>query len=266
MDADATLMHDLDHAVLFADVDVARVLGLVSEEEVAAPKRRRSEIRYSDKQGLERFRTFAEQLYEKRGFEAKMQDLIGDVELDERLRQQGEDDRKERERRGWDAVHWRYGTGITGDEGGTRWRIDEAMALLDEMATVGFAEAHGGQKRKRGKSNPKRCGAGYSPYTAEAAKDCTRFRRMIKAVWREWWEEVRILREELESHEVDVPVVIERAGRRESSVEELKAALASFRMATHGKVRTENMLKAGGAKARAQKASYERRRSERSTQ
>ena len=32
-----------------------------------------------------------------------MQDLIGDVELDERLRQQGEDDRKERERRGWDG-------------------------------------------------------------------------------------------------------------------------------------------------------------------
>ena len=49
VDADATLMHDLDHAVLFADVDVARVLGLTSEEEVAVPKRRRSEIRYSDK-------------------------------------------------------------------------------------------------------------------------------------------------------------------------------------------------------------------------
>ena len=40
------------------------------------------------------------------------------------------------------------------------------MALLGEMATaadVGFAETHGGQKRKRDKSNPKRCGAGYSP-------------------------------------------------------------------------------------------------------
>ena len=42
---------------------------------------------------------------QKRGFEAKMQDLIGDVELGDRLRQQGEDDRKERERRGWGAVH-----------------------------------------------------------------------------------------------------------------------------------------------------------------
>ena len=41
---------------------------------------------------------------------------------------------------------------------------------------------------------------------------------MTKAVWRERWEEVRTLREELESHEVDVPVVIERADRRESSV------------------------------------------------
>ena len=75
---------------------------------------------------------------------------------------------------------------------------------------------------------------------------------MIKAVWRERWEEVRTLREELESHEVDVPVVIERAERREGAVKELKAALASFRMATHGKVRTNNMLKAGGAKAKAQ--------------
>ena len=38
--------------------------------------------------------TFAEQLYEKRGLETKMQDLIGDVELNELLRQQDEDDRK----------------------------------------------------------------------------------------------------------------------------------------------------------------------------
>ena len=75
---------------------------------------------------------------------------------------------------------------------------------------------------------------------------------MIKAVWRERWEEVRTLREELESHEVDVPVLIERAERREGAVKELKAASASFRMATHGKVRTKNTLKAGGAKARAQ--------------
>ena len=64
---------------------------------------------------------FSEQLYEKRGFEAKMQDLVGDLKLDDRLRQQGEDDRKERERCGWDAVHWRYGMGSTDDERGIRW-------------------------------------------------------------------------------------------------------------------------------------------------
>ena len=156
-----------------------------------------------------------------------MQDLIGDIELDERLRQQGEEDRKERERRGWDAVYCWYGTGSTDDERGIRWRVDEAMALLDEMATaadVGFAETHGGQKRRRDKSNPKRCGAGYSPCTAGAAKDCTRFRWMIKAVWRERWEEVRTLREELESHEVDVPVVIERAERREGNGERVEGS------------------------------------------
>ena len=49
------LMHDFDRAVLFADVDVGKVLGLTAVEEVTTPKRRRSEIRYSDKQGLGRF-------------------------------------------------------------------------------------------------------------------------------------------------------------------------------------------------------------------
>ena len=96
-------------------------------------------------------------------------------------------------------MHWRYGTGNTDDERGIRWQIGEAMALLDEMATaadVGLAETHGGQKRRRDKSNPKCCGAGHSPYTAEAAKDFTRFRRMTKAVWRERWDEARTLREE----------------------------------------------------------------------
>ena len=37
-----------------------------------------------------------------------------------------------------------------------------------------------------------------------------------------------------------------------SERKELKAALGSFRRATHGKVRTNNMVKAGGPKARAQ--------------
>ena len=45
-----------------------------------------------------------------------MQALIGVVELDDRLRYQGEGNRQERERRGWDAAHWRYGTGSTDEE------------------------------------------------------------------------------------------------------------------------------------------------------
>ena len=53
-------MHAFDHAVLFADENVVKVLGLTSTDEVTMPKRGRSEIRYSDKQGLERFRTSAE--------------------------------------------------------------------------------------------------------------------------------------------------------------------------------------------------------------
>ena len=51
---------------------------------------------------------------------------------------------------------------------------------------------------------------------------------------------------------MDVPVVVKRTERREGMVKELKAALESFRRATHGKVRTNNMLEAGGSKARAQ--------------
>ena len=73
----------------------------------------------------------------------------------------------------------------------------------------------------------------------------------MKRVWGRGSDRT-LLREELESHEVDVPVAIERAERREGAVKELKAALESLRMATHGKVRTSNMLKAGGTKARAQ--------------
>ena len=81
---------------------------------------------------------------------------------------------------------------------------------------------------------------------------------MIKAVWRERWNEVRTLREELEAHEVDVPVVIERTERRESMVKEVKTALESFKRATHGKVRTNNVLKAGGSKASGDEARDQR--------
>ena len=77
---------------------------------------------------------------------------------------------------------------------------------------------------------------------------------MLKAVWRERWDVVRTLREELEAHEVDVPVVVERTERRESMVKEVKAALQSFRRSTQGKVRTDNMLKAGGSKTRARES------------
>ena len=58
----------------------------------------------------------------------------------------------------------------------------------------------------------------------------------------------------------DVPVMVERTERREGAVKELKAALESFlRRATHGKVRTNNMLKAGGSKARAQERKVTKR-------
>ena len=40
-----------------------------------------------------------------------------------------------REEKGWDEVHWREGDVSTDDDFGIRWRIDEAVCLLDKMAT-----------------------------------------------------------------------------------------------------------------------------------
>ena len=85
-----------------------------------------------------------------------MSDLIGNVELDDWLVQQGKEDRVNREEKGWDEVHWREGDVSTDDDFGIRWRIDEAMCLLDKMATdcdVEFEQTHGGQERRRDKSN-----------------------------------------------------------------------------------------------------------------
>ena len=50
--------------------------------------------------------------------------------------------------KGWDAVHWREGDASTDENFEMRWRIDEAMCLLDKMATnwdVGFEQTHGGR-------------------------------------------------------------------------------------------------------------------------
>ena len=103
--------------------------------------------------------------------DVKMHDLIGDVELNDDLALEGERDRDEREQLGWDAVHWRREADLTTI--GIRWRIDEALRVLDEMATaadVGFEATHGGQTKRHGKSNVNRAGAGYSADTAAAAK------------------------------------------------------------------------------------------------
>ena len=74
-----------------------------------------------------------------------MHDLIGNVELDDWLVQQGKEDRVNREEKGWHEVHWREGDASTDEDFGIRWRIDEAMCLLDKMATdcdVGFEQIY----------------------------------------------------------------------------------------------------------------------------
>ena len=86
-----------------------------------------------------------------------MQDLIGDVELDDRLRQQGEDDdRKERERRGWDMAQAAPTTsGVFGGGSTRRWRC---LARWRRQLTWGLQRR--AVARSGGETSPTRSVAG----------------------------------------------------------------------------------------------------------
>ena len=61
------LMIDYDHSILFCDLDVTQPLELGERKPAAAlPQRHKSQIRYSDKKRVARFRGYATDLYEKR--------------------------------------------------------------------------------------------------------------------------------------------------------------------------------------------------------
>ena len=63
--APADLMVDYDHSILFCDLDVTRLLELGARKPAATlPQRHKSQIRYSDKKRVARFRTYAADLYE----------------------------------------------------------------------------------------------------------------------------------------------------------------------------------------------------------
>ena len=82
MSAPAELMVDYDHSVLFCDLDVTQLLELGARKPAPdLPQRHKSQIRYSDKKRVARFRTYAADLYDKQGVAEKVHKLIGDLEL-----------------------------------------------------------------------------------------------------------------------------------------------------------------------------------------
>lgn len=110
------------HAALFADVDVVAVLRLSDEAVPVTPPKRTSQIKYSDKKRVGRFREYADVLFEKRGVDEMLNVLIGDIVLDDELQGDSERDWDEEMSRGWGEVHWRpphaRATTAAGVEGG----------------------------------------------------------------------------------------------------------------------------------------------------
>ena len=97
------LMVDYDHSILFCDLDVTQLLELGTRtmpEDL--PQRHKSQIRYSDKKRVARFRTYATDLYEKKGVATKVHDLIGDIVLDDALAERGREVRDADAAAGWD--------------------------------------------------------------------------------------------------------------------------------------------------------------------
>ena len=253
IDADRDLMVDFDHAVLFTDIDMCQVLGLErSSPRPQVPVRRKSTIRYSDKQGVAQFREFADKLYAKRRVHERVNELIGGLALDEELAAAGLREVNDEERRGWSAVHWRA---AGWPDIGLRGRINEACRILDEAASEADAQyvcTFGDSTRTRDKSNSKRVGEGFCPRTKLAAVHCTRLRLLIKLVWRSEWAAAARLRDELVGDGVKVATIAEDDDLRELSVKGLRESLRVARLEVHGRRRVTNLLKSTAATARAQ--------------
>ena len=114
------------------------------------PQRHKSQIRYSTKKRVARFRDYATDLYEKHGVSDNVHSLIGNLALDGALTEPGRVAREADAAAGWGACHWR--SNRHADISTLRGKIDEAMRLLDDFATqadVGFQSTHGKSQRHR---------------------------------------------------------------------------------------------------------------------
>ena len=240
IEADRNLKVDLDHAVLFADVDMCQVLGLErASSRPQVPVRRKSTIRQSDKPDVAQFREFADKLYVKRRVHERTNKRVGGLVLDEELAAAGLRDVNDEEHRGWSAVHWRA---AGWPDIGLRGRINEAFRVLDEAASEADAQyvcTFGDSTRTRNKSNPKRVGEGFCPRTKHAAVHCTRMRLLIKLVWRSEWAAAALLRGELIDDGVRVATIAEDDDLRELSVKNLRESLRVARLEVHDRRRVK---------------------------
>ena len=210
--APAELMIDYDHSVLFCDLDVTQLLELGTRKPAPdLPQRHKSQIRYSDKKRVARFRTYAANLYDKQGVAEKIQALIGDLELNDTLTELGREEREAEAAKGWDTCHWRPDS--QADVATLRGKIDEAMRLLDEFATsadVGFQSTHGKSQRRRdpGSSRSlKQFGMGWSQQAVDTARRIVTIRCMAKDVHEGNWQQCFARAAALESEGVPIGVV-----------------------------------------------------------
>ena len=218
--APADLMIDYDHSILFCDLDVTQLLELGTRKPASdLAQRHKSQIRYSDKKRVARFRTYATDLYEKQGVAEKVRKLIGDLALDDDLIKLGREAQAADAEAGWDACHWRPNK--LADVATLRGKIDEAMRLLDEFATsadVGFQSTHGKSQRRRdpGSSrSSKQFGMGWSQQAVDTARRIATIRCMAKDVYEENWQQCFARAAALESEGVPIGVVSPRTPRAE---------------------------------------------------
>ena len=206
------LMVDYDHSILFCDLDVAQLLELGARKPPEdLPQRHKPQMRYSDKKRVARFRTYATDLYEKQGMATKVHELIGDLVLDDTLAELGREAREADAAVGWDACHWR--PNAQADVGTLRGKIDEAMRLLDEFATladVGFQSTHGKSPRRRDPGSirsQKQFGMGWSQQAVDTARRIVTIRCMAKDIHGCNWQQCFARAAALELEGVPIGVI-----------------------------------------------------------
>ena len=175
------------------------------------PQRHKSQIQYSDKKRVLRFRDYATDLYEKHAVARKVHALIGDLALDGALTELGRAAREADAEAGWGACHWRpkKQAGVTT----LRGKIDEAMRLLDDFAAqadVGFQSTHGKSQRRRDPGSSrcqKQFGMGWSQAAIATAQHIVTTRYMAKDIHDGNWQRCFARAVVLESEGISIGVV-----------------------------------------------------------